>query len=222
MYLRSSKSKKCFVMVVAAFLIIGSFAWAAGEKMPRNESVIIGESHNFRGMDPAQMISSQESSLGNTIYEGLTAYNKDNPGQPLPALAQSWKVNDDATQWTFSIRKGVKFTTGNEMTAEDVVYSLKRGMEIDGPTYPPLKRFMKSSEIKLVDKYTVKMTLYKGFAGWADLLSLTHCGILDQKELVKHISAKDPVGVAFLNDTSIGTGPMFLKEWKRNVEGTTR
>lgn len=216
MYLRSSRSKKCFVMVVAAFLIMGSFAWAASEKMPRNESVIIGESHNFRGMDPAQMISSQESSLGNTIYEGLTAYNKDNPGQPLPALAQSWKVNADATVWTFAIRKGVKFTTGNEMTAEDVVYSLKRGMEIDGPTYPPLKRFMKVSEIKLVDKYTVQMTLYKGFAGWADLLSLTHCGILDKTELVKHISAKDPQGVAFLNDTTIGTGPMFLKEWKRN------
>ena len=214
MYLRSSKSAKLFVTVLVALCIFCSFAWAAD--MPRNDSIIIGESHNFRGMDPAQMISSQESSLGNTIYEGLTSYNKDNPGQPLSALAQSWKVSSDAKVWTFNIRKGVKFTTGNEMTAEDVVYSLKRGMEINGPTYPPLKRFINVPDIVLVDKYTVKMSLYKGFAGWADMLSLTHCGILDSAELQKHITAADPQGVAFLNDTSIGTGPMFLKEWKRN------
>lgn len=214
MYVRSSKSMKCFLTILVALFVFGSFAWAAD--MPRNDSIIIGESHNFRGMDPAQMISSQESSLGNTIYEGLTAYNKDNPGQPLPALAESWKVSSDAKVWTFKIRKGVKFTTGNEMTADDVVYSLKRGMDINGPTYPPLKRFINASDIVKVDKYTVKMTLYKGFAGWSDLLSLTHCGILDSTELKKHITTDDPVGVAFLNDNSIGTGPMFLKEWKRN------
>jgi hypothetical protein len=82
MHLRSSKSAKRFVTILVVLFVFGSFAWAAD--MPRNDSIIIGESHNFRGMDPAQMISSQESSLGNTIYEGLTAYNKDNPGQPLP------------------------------------------------------------------------------------------------------------------------------------------
>lgn len=213
------------VGLIAVFLIIGTFTWAGGTKegttaavgeMPRNESIIIGESHNFRGMDPAQMISSQESSLANTIYEGLTAYNKDNPGQPLPALAESWTVSPDAKEWVFHIRKGVKFTTGKEMTAEDVVYSLKRGMEIDAPTYPPLKRFIKSADIQVVDKYTVKMNLYNGFAGWADMVSLTHCGILDKDALQKHITTADPMGVAFLNDTSIGTGPMYLKEWKRN------
>ena len=222
MVLKSLTSAKHIWVFAVVLLLLGSLAWAGGREegeraeMPRNESIIIGESHNFRGMDPAQLISSQESSLCNTIYEGLTAYNKDNPGQALPALAESWEVNDDATEWVFKIRKGVKFTTGNEMTAEDVVYSLKRGMDMDAPTYPPLKRFIKSSDIKLVDEYTVKMTLYKGFAGWTDMLSLTHCGILDKDELEARISSSDPRGVAFLNDTSIGTGPMFLKEWKRN------
>lgn len=225
MFLQKSRSMKCFILVITALLAFGSVVTAAGGKeaapekaaeMPREDSIIIGESHNFRSMDPAQLISSQESSFANTIYEGLTAYNKDNPGQPLPALAESWEVNEDATVWTWHLRKGVKFTTGREMTAEDVVYSLKRGMEIDAPTYPPLKRFMEISGIELVDEYTVRTTLYKGFAGWPDMLSLTHCGILDKEELESQVTADDPMGVAFLNDTTIGTGPMFLKEWKRN------
>jgi len=102
------------------------------------------------------------------------------------------------------------------MTADDVVYSLQRGLEINAPTYPPFGRFIKAEDIVKLDDYTVQMTLYKGFAGWADMMSLAHGGILDKKTLEAKITDEDPQGVAFLNDNSIGTGPMFLKEWKRN------
>ena len=47
-------------------------------------------------------------------------------GQLVPVLATSWKPNADATQWTFQIRKGVKFHNGQTLTAKDVVASMKQ------------------------------------------------------------------------------------------------
>ena len=45
-----------------------------------------------------------------------------------PALAESWKQVDDTT-YTYKIRQGVKFSDGNEMTMDDVLYSLNRVTE---------------------------------------------------------------------------------------------
>ena len=195
---------------------------AAEEEAPAEEidtegTITMGENHIYRSMDPIIMESSIERSLINSIYEGLTAYNKDNPGEWLPALAESWDVNDDASEWIFYLRKGIKFTTGNEMTAEDVVYSIARGINQNSLAYPPIGQFIDPDKgFEIVDDYTIKMTLLEGFAGWLSLLSLPACGILDKTELEKHITDDDPVGAGWLNDNSIGTGPFYLKEWVRN------
>ena len=53
------------------------------------------------------------------------AGNFDSELNPIPVLAQSWKVLDDTT-WEFSLQKGVKFHNGNPFTADDVVWSFNR------------------------------------------------------------------------------------------------
>src|SRR4030043_477233 len=44
----------------------------------------------------------------------------------IPAIAQSWKASRDGLDWTFFLRKGVKFHNGREVTADDAVYSFSR------------------------------------------------------------------------------------------------
>jgi len=58
------------------------------------------------------------------IFEGLLEF--DSNYEPQLQLAESMEHNDDCTEWTFAIRKGVKFHNGEEMTVEDVVASLNR------------------------------------------------------------------------------------------------
>ena len=66
------------------------------------------------------------------IYETLAAMRSrvddDNIARSYiaPGLAESWECNEDGTEWTFHLRKGVKFHSGDEMKANDVVFSLDR------------------------------------------------------------------------------------------------
>lgn len=47
-------------------------------------------------------------------------------GEPVPALAESWSVSADGTEWSFRIRKGVRFHDGTEMTVEDCAQTIRR------------------------------------------------------------------------------------------------
>jgi ABC-type transport system substrate-binding protein len=57
------------------------------------------------------------------VYEPLVMF--DRKGEIQPWLAESWSANANSTEWTFKIRRGVKFHDGRELTANDVVWSAK-------------------------------------------------------------------------------------------------
>jgi peptide/nickel transport system substrate-binding protein len=71
------------------------------------------------------------SDMPNTdwVYCRLTWYDK-TMMQPVPQLAESWKISDDGLTYTFKIREGVKFHNGRDVTAEDVVYSWQRAIDL--------------------------------------------------------------------------------------------
>jgi oligopeptide transport system substrate-binding protein len=61
------------------------------------------------------------------IMEGLTEYNLEDPELSLvPALAEKWEANKDASEWTFQIREGVKWSDGKPLTAQHFVDGWKR------------------------------------------------------------------------------------------------
>ena len=89
--------------------------------------------------------------LGN-VYEGLTAYDAKLKLQP--SLATSWD-NTDKTHWRFHLRKGVTFHNGDKFTADDVIFTWKRGKT---PGSDMKGYSAKISDIKKVDDYTIDVT----------------------------------------------------------------
>ena len=84
-------------------------------------------------------------------------------GVPSPSLSTDWSANSDATEWTFNLRKGVKFHDGSDFDAEDVKYSLMRVKDPDIGS--PAKKSMSTvTDIEVVDSHTVKMKLNTSFA----------------------------------------------------------
>jgi len=140
-----------------------------------------------------------------SVYDTLVERNPD--GTISPRLATKWEVNADATEYIFYLRNDVKFSNGDQFTAEDVKATFM---------YPVENNTMRSSSfesierIDVIDEYTVKFLCNKSFGA---LLSIaTIYGVYSHK-LVER--GADVMAVEML-----GTGPYMLKENLPDVKCT--
>lgn len=155
------------------------------------------------GLDPALASTQPQWIFGDVIFETLVEI--DTKFNILPALAKSWEIADDGLQYTFSLREGVKFHNGREMTAEDVKYSLDRVRD-PATASPRQQNFSSIESIEAPDPYTVVITLSEPFSPLLATLSHITAAIVPQEEVEKGDFANNP----------IGTGAFQLTEWIRD------
>jgi peptide/nickel transport system substrate-binding protein len=125
---------------------------------------------------------------------------KDLKGITSAELATDWSANADATEWTFKLRKGVKFHDGSDFDAEDVKYSLMRVKDPEIGS-PAKKSLSVVTDIEIVDSHTVKMKLNTSFADFP--LNLT-----DYRLRMIPSGSGDTIG-----KTGIGTGPFIVEKF---------
>ncbi len=77
-------------------------------------------------LDPPVSSSQPDARIMMALFDGLTEYDP-KTGQPIPALATSWEPNEDNSVFTFHLRDA-KWSDGAPLTAEDFVYSIRRGL----------------------------------------------------------------------------------------------
>ena len=123
-------------------------------------------------MDPNEQISTGVLQMSHLVFDGLVRF--DNKLNPEPRLATSWEQLNDTTM-RFHLREGVKFHSGNTMTADDVIFSYNRiSNSVDFKAiFAPYKEMVK------VDQYTVDL-IYKEIYPLA-LANMSYLFVLDQK-----------------------------------------
>lgn len=102
--------------------------------------------------DPHAQNEGPTNQLNNQVYEALV--ERDNDLALIPALAESWRVTDDPSVWSFTLRQGVTFHDGSAFTADDVVFSLNRAR---GETSDFEGYLSSVAEVRKVDDLTVEI-----------------------------------------------------------------
>jgi peptide/nickel transport system substrate-binding protein len=77
--------------------------------------------------DPATFNWTEKSVVARHIVEYLVETGPDNITRPN--LAESWEASDDLKTWIFHLRKGVKWSNGDDFTADDVVFNFTRWLD---------------------------------------------------------------------------------------------
>ncbi|GGM46151.1 ABC transporter substrate-binding protein [Dactylosporangium sucinum] len=138
------------------------------------------------------------------------------------SLAESYEANAAGTEYTFKLRKGVKSQYGNELKADDVIYSFQRMLStptsLQAGVLLPTANVNKEKPWEKVDDYTLKYRLNKPSAVSLSILAYPILGILDSTEVKKHATTDDPWAAKWLKDHTAGFGPYQLKSFNPGQE----
>jgi len=181
---------------------------------PKDEDYIIRTTQDWPTyIDPA---------VGNDMSDEIALVNLydpfvfPTPQGVKPWLAEKWEISEDHLTYTFTLRQGVKFHNGDELTAEDVEFSMQRLLTIgEGSAYlySPYVQ-----DCKAIDKYKAAITLKKPFGPFVNTLSVFF--ILNKRAVMEHLEKPGPYGdygdygKKWLLTNDAGSGPYKVKEMK--------
>lgn len=142
----------------------------------------------------------------------------------VPGLAESWEISNDGKVYTFHLRKGVLFQNGEELTADDVIYTFDRMLDpktkalntdildfVDGAKERLDGKADATRGLEAVDRYTVQISLSEPYAPFLAVMASPQASIFNRKFTEK---AGEQFGLS--PETTCGTGPFILKEYVLN------
>ncbi|MFQ5875866.1 MAG: ABC transporter substrate-binding protein, partial [Dehalococcoidia bacterium] len=191
MMTRIPKGLSLGALLVAGMIVLLLALAACGGKEEPVSTLKVGMISDYVTFDPPLVLGLPDLNTVQHAYDSLVMRNPDLSIQPM--LAESWEPNADATQWTFNLRKGVKFSHGKDFKAEDVVFTFNRMFEVDSPLSSTLPEDMR---VVVVDDYTVRFEFSQPYAPLLDSLVKYHAMITP--------SDVDPARFAA---ETFGTGP---------------
>jgi peptide/nickel transport system substrate-binding protein len=179
--------------------------------------IIFGTTDTVVTLDPAKAYDFASSNILFNVGETLVGFP---PGEvePAPLLAEEWEVSDDGMTYTFTIREGVTFSNGHELTSEDVKFSLERVIDMAHPAGAASMLFVIDS-IETPDERTAVINLSAPNSTFLPRLAYTVATIVPSDghypapgDAIEEEDAEEAEQAAeeFVQEDLIGTGPYVV------------
>jgi peptide/nickel transport system substrate-binding protein len=151
---------------------------------------------------PGNNDGSQGTVLSGLVFQGLIYVDKDR--NIKPSLAESWEANENQTEFTFHLRKGVKWQDGQDFSAADVAFTYK---EITPKYVPTASATFKNilQKVETPDPSTVKLTLTKEYGPFLSFLNVPI--------VAEHVYSGTDYSANPANRAPVGTGPFRVTNW---------
>jgi dipeptide transport system substrate-binding protein len=163
------------------------------------------------------------------IYDNLVDFERGGT-KVVPGLAEKWEVSKDGLEYTFHLRKGVKwqsnknFKPSRDMNADDILFMFERQWKENDPYYKVtssnhayfgdmgMPKLLKS--VDKVDEYTVKIVLNAPEAPFLSNLAMQYAGVQSKEYAIAMLKAGTPEK---LDQEPVGTGPFMLVQYQKDA-----
>ena len=197
----------------------------------RDKILVLGNSTEPQGLDPQIVTGVIESNIIRALFEGLCVEHPSKQGVHLPGAAESWRANDDFTEWTFQLRRDGQWSDGTPLTAEDFLFAYQRILHPDfGAEYASMLYYIRGAEaynkgeiddfatvgVSAPDAYTLKVKLKASIPFLPDLTKHYTWYPVPRHIILRHGSMEQRNTGWTEPGNLVSNGPFVLKDWKLN------
>ena len=183
-------------------------------------------------MDPGEAFEISAGEITGNTYDMLVRLDVNDTTRVVGGIAESWEVSDDGLTYTFKLKPGLTFASGNPITAEDVAWSFERAVKLNKSPAFIIKQFGLNGDnvtekAKAVDPSTFVFTVDKSYAPSFVLncLTATVASVVDSKLVKEHAAVvtasadykyDNDFGNDWLKTNYAGSGPFTMRDWRAN------
>jgi ABC-type oligopeptide transport system substrate-binding subunit len=184
----------------------------------------LAASEEVRTLDPALIEDRAVVALAQNVFNGLTRFHEKTL-LPEPDIAESWKVSENGSVYTFTLRQDVSFSNGDPVTAKDFKYSWERALDPQRHApyaflFDAIKGALEIEHdltgkvrdlagVKALDDHTLQVTLVQPGNYFLTQTALWVFSVVDVKVAGANPKWAEPPGQV------VGTGPFSVAEWTK-------
>jgi peptide/nickel transport system substrate-binding protein len=194
----------------------------ASAKTPPNTLVEGFAIDDILSMDPAESFELSAAEVISNSYDQLVRLDMADTTKVKGDLAESWRISKDGLTYSFKLRPGMKFASGNPITAADMAWSFERMVKLDkSPAFLVEQLGLTSDNVtdkaRALDATTFSLTLDKPYAPSfvLNVLAASPISVVDKTLLLQHVTDND-FGNGWLKTHFAGSGPFKVRDWRAN------
>ncbi|WP_181274337.1 ABC transporter substrate-binding protein [Brevibacterium oceani] len=204
--MRRSRFGTVIAGVCAGLLVLAGCGTGETESVRPGGDLVLARAEDATTLLPPTTTQNEDIWTLQQVYETLTLNKPDGTGVE-PGLATDWKESKDKMSWTFHLREGVKFHSGKDLDADDVVFSLDYARDQDDDDNLWASEFAPIKDVKKVDSHTVRIDLSQPWGPLPSYMALFAASIYPDD-----FGGHDAEYMATHAD---GTGPFSVDSWKQ-------